>query len=313
MKRPAYATDMRIRTIVVGIDFSEYTQTALFYATTIARPRGSKIILLHVVDPVIHGMAVDAPRSSEGALLHNAEHKLQELAQFLAKNGIEHEIIVHEGGIRETLFKVAKEHKADLLAIGCHGRDRIDRQVLGSAAEQILRLSPCPVMVAGPEVERPEKQIFLCEDILFPTNMGESSLAALDQIAHFAMAHDADLTLLHVMPRYTSRKDKTAASNKLDAIAKKMQRPGLAVHSKIRTGVISEAILAQSHESHSSAIVLGITHSKDFHKGTPAGLIYTLISQATCPIFTFQGNHALHRKDESNHRKNRSVGDLKAS
>lgn len=319
MKSHVTTTGTDIRTIVVGIDFSEFAQTALIYAMTIARHRGAKIVLLHVIDPITYAVAMEASRLMEGDLLRSAESKLKELAKVLDENGIEYQIVVREGRARETIAHVAREYGADLLAIGCHGHRRIDRLVLGSNAEQILRVSPCPVMVAGPEAERPQKQFFLCEHILFPIDMEQRSDVALEQIAHFAMTHDADLTLLHVMPRYSSRKDKTSVLKKLDTLAKDLQRPGLVVHSKIRTGVISEAILAQAHEGHSSAIVLGVTESKDFHKGTPAGLICTLISEATCPIFTFRGNHLLNRHidlsrhADLNHRKMIPVPALRAS
>ncbi len=298
MKKHPIASGTAFPTIVVAIDFSGFSEAALLYATTIASHRGSRMVLLHVVDPITHAVAVDTPGYVEGVLLAAAEQRLRALSRQLEERGISCQVVVREGLVRDTILHVAQEHHADLLAIGCHGHGRFDRQVLGSAAEQILRLSACPVMVAGPDTIRPEKEIFLCEHVLFPTNMDATSLATLDQVAQFTHTHHADLTLLHVMPRYTSRKAKTAAAGKLDDIAKSMQRPGLSVHGKVRTGVVSEAVLALAREGHASAILLGVRSGKDFHRGTPAGLMVELISKARCPVFTFLADTAQHRAVE---------------
>ncbi len=51
----------------------------------------------------------------------------------------------------DTLLQVAVDYEADLLIVGTHGRRGVDRLVLGSVAEELVRKARCPVLVARPK------------------------------------------------------------------------------------------------------------------------------------------------------------------
>ncbi len=78
-------------------------------------------------------------------LLEHARTELQRIADALP-DGIVADTVCCEGSPADMLCTVAKERHADLIVIGTHGYDRVDR-VLGTTAARVSNLAPCSVMV----------------------------------------------------------------------------------------------------------------------------------------------------------------------
>ena len=280
--------DFRIETIAVATDFTSHARAALLHAMGLAHRHNSRIIVLHVIDPIAHCSPFEAPFYADGVSRIAAEEQLKELSLLLAEEGLLHETVLREGPARETILQVAEEYDADLLVLGSHGRNRIDRTVLGSVSERLMRASTCPVMVVGPETADPGQRRFHCERILFPTDLGQSSISAVAAVARFAAAHRSSLTLLHVLPPNPTQEDRVATSARLNEIIEMVKGRGTVIDASVCTGPVDDAVLSRVRDGHFSTLVLGLCDKKDFHKGTPAGLAYDLISRSPCPVFTFR-------------------------
>ncbi len=286
-----HPADIRIKTILVATDFTEYAHAAFRHAISVAHHHHARIILLHVIDPLAHSSAFEAPFYADGVLHVAAEQQLHKLGCLLTEEGISHHTVLREGRAPETILRSAREYDADLLALGSHGWGRIDRIVLGSVAERIVRVSTCPVMVVGPHTAEPDPLHFWSDGMLFPTDLRETSMGVAKAVAQFAAAHKASLTLLHVLPRRAAKGAKEESLAKLNELVEKVRVPGASFHSIVLAGPVDEVILSQLREGGYNVLILGLCDKKDFHKGTPAGLAYTLISKATCPVFTFRRDH----------------------
>ncbi|MHB1699326.1 MAG: universal stress protein [Acidobacteriaceae bacterium] len=290
--------DIRIKTILVATDFTDYAYSALCHAISIAHHHRAGIVLLHVIDPLAHSSAFDAPFYADGVLHIAAEQQLNKLGCMLTQEEIAHHTVLREGLAPETILRAAREYDADLLVLGSHGRGRIDRIVLGSVAERIVRASPCPVMVVGPQTAGPDLRSFKCERILFPTDLRETSISTAETIAQFAAFHGASLTLLHVLPRSATHEVRAATSAKLHQLVEKVRLTGASLHGSLRSGAVDEVILSQLRDGSYSVLALGLCDKKDFHQGTPAGLAYNLISKAACPVFTFRKDYPFRAATE---------------
>ncbi len=129
----------KINQILVPTDFSATANAAFKYANTICHQLSARLCVLHVIAPVYYVEAADLT-----ALMHEAEkaadaalHKLKPTpSRALIERGTPHEVIVAAAG------RVG----ADLIIMGTHGRSGIQRLVLGSVAENVLRHAPCPVL-----------------------------------------------------------------------------------------------------------------------------------------------------------------------
>ncbi len=153
---------LEVRRILVPVDFSDASRSVLDYAVDIARDRGAEIVLLHVVglpvapfDPA-YGVAAD-PRVTLD-LRAGAEKALADLAAKAgAGSGLALGTRVLDGAPSREIVREAREGAYDLVVIGTHGRTGFRHVFLGSVAENVVRMSPCPVVVVrlkGFEIEK---------------------------------------------------------------------------------------------------------------------------------------------------------------
>ncbi len=127
---------LSIQTILHPTDFSEHSGYAFQLACSLARDRGARLIVLHVM-PV--------------ALVQEKRFYREEMAGELNRLGapdarvrVEHRL--EEGDAATQILRVAQEIGCDLIVMGTHGRTGLGRLLMGSVAEQILRMASCPVL-----------------------------------------------------------------------------------------------------------------------------------------------------------------------
>lgn len=146
------------RTVVVGVDFQRVGDEAVITALRMLNDGfAHKVHLLHVLDPrdVIDDPETPALQTEE-EVVERAPKILHERAMRLAAAaGLSFDgrrLVAHAriGAAVPTLLQMTIDYDADLLIVGTHGRAGIDRLVLGSVAEALVRKAYCPVLVARP-------------------------------------------------------------------------------------------------------------------------------------------------------------------
>jgi nucleotide-binding universal stress UspA family protein len=158
---------MAFKHLLVPTDFSEPAKDALRYASEEAALHHAKVTLLHVLPPdsrtevlyVTRAPMPGAPESFDpvngAALLSEPEvvrsdpsedalTRLRDLAANAFQGPWEAEVAM--GHAPETIVRVARERNADLIVMSTHGRTGLQHVLLGSVAEQMVRLAPCPVL-----------------------------------------------------------------------------------------------------------------------------------------------------------------------
>jgi nucleotide-binding universal stress UspA family protein len=140
----------KVRRILVPVDGSPTSSKALEAALGIAKESGAHVRLLHVVEATSFAAGVD---STGGYLVAIAEAGKAILEHGLAAAqaagvAAESELMdLCTMRIGEAVAQAASAWKADLVVVGTHGRHGVGRVLLGSGAEQIIRLAPVPVLV----------------------------------------------------------------------------------------------------------------------------------------------------------------------
>jgi nucleotide-binding universal stress UspA family protein len=134
---------LAIHTILHPTDFSEPSGRALELACALARDYGARLVLLHVAPlPEVYGESLLVPSVwDNGAEL---KEKLQGLAAPHAGLRVEHHFA--RGDAVTEILQVAQDERVDLVVMGTHGRTGLDRLLMGSVAEQVVRQAPCPVL-----------------------------------------------------------------------------------------------------------------------------------------------------------------------
>jgi hypothetical protein len=119
----------------------------------------------------------------------DAREKMQQVDASL--NGTTHQTVVHKGDLWDVISGIIRHQKIDLLALGTHGRTGVEKMLLGSAAETLLRKALCPVLTVGPRVSAVKSPALLEPEnndsereiqfrkILYATDFSRASLVAL--------------------------------------------------------------------------------------------------------------------------------------
>ena len=149
-----------LKNVMVATDFSKTSETALEYGRAFARTFGATLHVVHVVENAFTRMT-----AGEFGVL-NFEEILREMQTASQK---EIDKLVREDDRRELnaratislahdavhgISAYAKDEKIDMIVMGTHGRTALSHMLMGSVAEKVVRMAPCPVLtVRHPEHE----------------------------------------------------------------------------------------------------------------------------------------------------------------
>ena len=141
-----------VRRILVPVDFSDASDTAVQHAKEIAFTYGAEIDLLHVVEepfyPPAYGPDVETFPTED--VVERVEKQLARMAED--DIGFEHVMVsATTGSPSNEILNYIEENEVDLVVVATHGRTGLDHILLGSVAERVLRRSPIPVFVVKPD------------------------------------------------------------------------------------------------------------------------------------------------------------------
>lgn len=139
------------RRILHPTDFSRASRPAFERAVKLARQEGAELLIVHVMVPPAPfvGNGYVSPKTYEdleAAARKSAETQLKAVLARAKKAGARAKAILTEGIPVEQIVRAAKGKRADLIVIGTHGRTGFSRFFLGSVAERVVQLAPCPVL-----------------------------------------------------------------------------------------------------------------------------------------------------------------------
>jgi nucleotide-binding universal stress UspA family protein len=141
---------MTAKHILVPTDFSEYADHALDYAITLAQKLRARLTLLHIIQltPMtmgdMYGYSLEADLE---AMESEAQRQMQALLNRVHQEGLESETAIVQGVPFQMIVDMAESQDIDLIVMGTHGRAGLTHALMGSVAEKVVRMAPCPVLV----------------------------------------------------------------------------------------------------------------------------------------------------------------------
>ena len=137
--------------ILLAIDDSKFSQAATEVVATQAKPQGTEVRVLHVIEPIL--IYPDGQAWGYGGPEFTAEQRkvVEELvaraAQRLHDAGFQVTTAIEEGDPKVVIIDSAAEWAADLIILGSHGRKGLDRFLIGSVSEAVARHARCSVQI----------------------------------------------------------------------------------------------------------------------------------------------------------------------
>jgi nucleotide-binding universal stress UspA family protein len=149
---------IKIENILVPIDFSEPSDSALVYGRTLARTFNARLHVLHVVDDSAFLAGVDGYALNGRTVLADMtdEAEKQLLTCLTEEDWRDPKTIteVWTGAAAPGIVDYARQEAIDLIVMGSHGRGFISGLLTGRVAEKVVRIAPCPVLT----VRTPERE-----------------------------------------------------------------------------------------------------------------------------------------------------------
>jgi nucleotide-binding universal stress UspA family protein len=147
----------RFETILVPVDFSDHSKEALDTAIQMAVLFGSTVHLLHCYHIQTAGISpygIVLPEGYYADIRDAAAKRLSDWHELVSNEGIQTESLLSADSPSLAINLAAEEIDADLIVMGTRGLAGLKHAMLGSVAERVVRLAPCPVLtVKHPEAD----------------------------------------------------------------------------------------------------------------------------------------------------------------
>jgi len=286
------AVSVAVDKILLATDFSLESEKAAAYAKALARRFCSVVEIAHVFNP-------SQVISEEEALLslpfnqrrQNSEDYLERLQADFFDSGIRAQTVSPEGhDVATILLKIAKDDEIDLIVAGTRSKRGLERLVLGSTAESLLRSARCPVLTVGPKAKPPAGALAF-SSIIFATDFSAESVKAAAFALSFAEDSGAHLYFCHVAASHPGRHSEAPDADVMLKEALRRMIPNSSYdwcspECVVEHGEPSKGILSLAERVHADLIVLGPRKASLIRDHVERGLTPSVLAEATCPVLT---------------------------
>ncbi|HET6566929.1 MAG TPA: universal stress protein, partial [Rhodothermales bacterium] len=138
------------RSIAVPIDFSGHSRIALALAHDWAALYGARIDLIHVIEndlrPAFYRTKASSIHEAETEVEDRARTHLEQLNREVGGEAVEARFHVLSGRAAARIVDFAEENRSDLIVMSTHGLTGLNRFLIGSVTEKVVRHAECPVL-----------------------------------------------------------------------------------------------------------------------------------------------------------------------
>ena len=291
---------MQLNRIVVGTDFSMNSVKVSAWTAAHFAPR-AQLVIAHVVDvpqpPRFLRSRFPPAETLTELARHGAVEKLGEMARALDHPSILTEVRV--GRAAEQLAELARELGADAIVVGKHSEEDTCNRI-GGVVDQLLRLSPVPVLVAAGVSNVPPRRLLVALDD------SELTPLVIAWTRTFVDAYSASVTALHVMSSavlshvlsmeaVTTGKATSDESDvrrqfreESDRWMRSLTATGLdpaSVTSEVAFGEAGQEILAAAQRLSNEMIILGRRGAGGIRRFLLGSVVREVLTSACCPVF----------------------------
>jgi nucleotide-binding universal stress UspA family protein len=296
--------------ILVPIDFSPASGHALNYGLSLALQFRARLVLAHVV-PSIGALNYTFPTDTfelEKKAFQDARLRLSELVPEAYHQRLDFHSIVKTGDVRDELLATIKEEGINLVIMGTHGRRKVERFLLGSTTEAMLRRVPVPVLTVSPRdsgnTADPPAPIPI-RHVVYATDYSEAAKIGLHYAVDLSRTFGAQLTVLHVMDRIELwgselvehvpadiPRVREIAAEKIDELLAPERSAGMRIEAALREGPPHREIVKFAEESGADVLVLNVQSKTTLERAMLGATAERVIRSAGLPVLSIPAGTA---------------------
>lgn len=279
-----------MKKILVPVDFSKTSQTAIGVAADIARKAGSEIILLHVVEEAsggsfnVEGEATYSGDAEERfftmKLIERARKQLANAVEDPRLENIKVRPELKIGSAFHGMTTILTERKVDLVVMGTAGHSDLEHMIIGSNTEKVVRTALCPVMVVN---KKPATTDF--RNIVYATSMSEDEEVFSRVVKKAQQLYDATVHLVRINTPGNFQRDAVVKKYMQD-FAKKLQLKNYTLN--VFNDITEEEGIIYFAESINADLIAMATHGRTGFAHVLAGSIAEdVVRHSKRPVMTF--------------------------
>lgn len=289
---------MKLHRILFPTDFSASAEAALAHALFYAEQHEAELHILHSIcwhepETIMSSMRNNAQVMIEEAVARHTEEKKGDRFQVIKRT-------VVGNATANNILDYAKEQDVDLIVMGTHGRG-LRHFLLGSVADEVARLAPCPVVTVRASAEHVKAGA--PKTILVPFDFCAQSGYAVAHARELAAAYEAKIILLNVISDYYYTNELSGAAVSIRDLVpdvekqhialmelnvNKIHGPKVPLECKAEMGAPVEAITKLAEENAVDLIVMG-THGRSGVSHLILGsTTERVIRLAPCPVYSLK-------------------------
>jgi nucleotide-binding universal stress UspA family protein len=291
---------MMIKNILCAIDRSPSSLQAFGYAIALAKWQSARLNLLEVIEQAPSPGVNRAPtRDGVPAETRKAlERDLRRVLTARRASDVKVKISMRKGNVVQEILAQGRASRSDLIVVGTHGRGGVQRLVLGSVAEKVLRLATCPVLTVRRGVRLARRSRSPFETILCPTDFSAAGNTAVAYAKRLAQEADAKLILMtavewpfgEVMSGPVAELRKSIELDASESLARLLPRAanGPRAQAIVALGKASAAIVKVARARSADLIVMGVSGRGALDVAILGSTTHHVIREGAWPVLTVQ-------------------------
>jgi nucleotide-binding universal stress UspA family protein len=275
--------DMKIRSIVFPVDFSDRCAAVIPHVEAAARRFGASVTLLHMVEPLalpygpLERLAF--PGLQPASLMAKAEKMLDSFADS-AFEGVTVWKVVETGDPASSIASLAREWNAGLIMMPTRGRGIFRAALLGSVAAKVLHDADCPVWTAAHVEMQTEGRHLEWRNIICAIDLSVDSSQLIQAARDLSRITGATVRIAHAVPGEESSPRQQAASSIQDM----QSEAGTNFEVCIETGELPSAIANCVQRYDADLVLTG--REVDRSVSRLRSHSYAIACGATCPVLS---------------------------
>lgn len=285
---------LNLKTVIFATDFSLSSRNAGFYAARVAAYFSAKLLVTHAFTLEQAALEVEVGDRQSSRQRESLTQLLGREADSLAVDSVDIIPTLLEGNPEDVIPDLADRLEPSMIVLGTHGGNRLERGMIGSVAEKILRSTRWPVLTVGPHVQPVSSKSFPFKNILFATDFTEAAANAAVYAVTFAEVFGANIDVLNVIQDdaidHPDRLSDLQARffHALDSLVPQSAREFCDPRTYVAVGAAHDKIIEHIKARSIELLVLGIHKTSHISMEMRTSGAFRLIVDAPCPVLTIR-------------------------
>lgn len=282
---------LQLKKILVPLDFSETGRLAMEHAAELAKRTKAELTIVHVMPLTPYYFEIPEPIfliGEQEEMRRTLNEKLKDTAHELTeKHKLVPKTILLEGRVANNIIQAARDEKSDLVIMGTHGAKGFEELFIGSNAQKVVNLAPCPVITIQSHAKKTGFR-----NIVLPIDRSAHSREKVTIAAELASVYDAKIHLLGLLEDTDEDHEYAKLQLVLDQVQAVIEKHELSFTRHTRKGSnLAETALRFGEGVKADLIIIMTDHESSLTGIFLGALAGQIVNHSRIPVMSIKPNY----------------------